>query len=361
MKKILYTFMMLVAALSASAQNNKSNNDEDRIVISTYLEQSTDSRGDKLLGDKLNRIVTNYGLGGFSLDHRFIITANAIELESVTTATIPARTVTTYSLTIYIGDAIENTVYATYNVELQGVGKTKKDAYHSAIRKLDVDEVDIEYAIDKAKKRIVEFYNQNADDVIRRAKTFASHGNYTEAVKMLYTIPTLCSQYQLAQELICEYAETQINNTNLEILRRAEAAWSVSPDADGALQAQQILAELYLPSNEIISRVENLNGDISSRLKEVEDREWQQEQKAVDEMIAYTKKAQENEYELEKLRIDAVVKIGTAPYTNAPAQPATQPTAQPEKPTTNDQPAAPADQAQPASTGDPKNINISWW
>lgn len=308
MKKMLCLILLLIACYPTFAQNN-----EDRIVITSYVKETNDARGDKLLIDKLNRVVSNYGIGGTSFDHRFIITANAVELESATTATIPARTVTNYSVTIYIGDAVDNIIFSTYNVEIQGIGKTKKDAYYSALKKINVDDVELEIAIDKAKKRIVEYYNKNAGDIIQRAKALVAQGNYSDAVMTLYQIPTVCDQYYIAQELISEYAQTQIYKENEDVLLRAESAWQASPNADGALQAQQILTSLYLPSEDVISRVNALNNQMGSRLREVEDRQWEQEKKQVDAQIASARRAQENEFELEKMRINAAAKKKPAP------------------------------------------------
>lgn len=309
MKHFIYSLLIIgFCCVTATAQRNKATNDKNPasdIVISAYTE-GYDNASTKLLHDKLLRISTMYGIGGSSFDHRFIITPHIVELESTTTGTIPARTVTNYSISLYIGDIYENTVLSSYNTEIKALGKSKNDALKNAVKKLNVHDPDIEFAIETAKQRIIDYYNSKAESIITNAKSMANAGDYLSAAGLLSSIPSFCTEFEEAQSLCAKYAKKHIDETNNYYMRNAETAWSTSPDINGANNVFAILSNITLPNDDIEKRIKSLNSKMNDRIKALDQREWQQQQDMITAMLDEAKQIRKDEHAENMAFIEAV-------------------------------------------------------
>ena len=118
MKKytILFLIVFLTAGIAANAQNNKGkSNDIGRILLNGYVSdqaESIPSIAKKMLKNKMNQIATKNGMGGSSLNPRFIITPNISVLTKDITPTAPPMIAITLDVTLYVGDGIEGTLFA---------------------------------------------------------------------------------------------------------------------------------------------------------------------------------------------------------------------------------------------------------
>ena len=77
---ILFLVVFLIIGIAANAQNKKGKSDElGRIVLNGYVSdqaESIPSIAKKMLKNKMNQIATKNGMGGSSLNPRFIIMPN---------------------------------------------------------------------------------------------------------------------------------------------------------------------------------------------------------------------------------------------------------------------------------------------
>jgi hypothetical protein len=236
-----------------------------------------DAQSRELLSDKLSQIVTVNGIAGQGVDNRCVITANIQRLNMTVTETVPAKTALRLSVSIYIGDGIDGTLFSSVNKELTGIGNNEADAYKAAIRKIPVRDRLFIDCVNEGKSRILKYYDQMAVKIIAAAKSAAASGDYDGAINMLFVIPMQCKDYQEAQALVADYARQQIENTNQKLMVNAQAAWVASPDRNGASNAQAYLNDIQFPSAKILSEVNRLCSEMSSRLQEIDNQEWQRE------------------------------------------------------------------------------------
>lgn len=273
MKKILSYVGALLILLGVADSTQAQTSYPASIHLSAYVENDDNTpSANKILYDKLNRIISNYGLSApTSLQSPFIITAHPVELRSETTGTIPPKTIYEISLTFYIGNGVENMLFSNCNIELRGVGDTRDKAYASAFRKIDVNDPKIKEAIDVAQMKIAQYYQAHGPSLIEDAKRLATSGNYGEAYATLLRIPPVSPNYKEAQELLTTLVTREADTYNTQVITRARAAWSASPNEEGAAEAKNILDELQNPSEKIFAQADALLNEIGKRLQHNED------------------------------------------------------------------------------------------
>lgn len=273
MKKIFLTFIIIASALGLRAQSALPAASD--VVLTPYIVHDANTpKADQVLLDKLNRIVTKYGVSSQSdLTSPFIITGHAIELNKETTATVPPHTAVDLSLTLYIGNGEEGTQFATCNMNLRGVGNSLDQAYAAAFKRININDPEIQQAINEGRQRIREYYAQAGPGLIRKAEGYAGAGNYADAYGVLLRIPPVCPQYEQAQEMVIRLVQQESDANNGDIIARARAAWSASPDESGASQARSILAGMTNASPKMRSQAEALMKEMATRLQKVDDAE----------------------------------------------------------------------------------------
>ena len=90
-----------------------------------------------------------------------------------------------------------------------------------------------------------------APDIIKEAKEHMNGGDYETALSKLAIVPSLCDEYNTAQELISECGGRLIAKDNDELLMKAKAAWSSNPNPIGASEASEYIAHINITSPSI--------------------------------------------------------------------------------------------------------------
>lgn len=271
MKSFFSILMLCLALIGMRAESSL----PPQIILTPYVEHDAKTpTADKILLDKLNRIISKYGVGANTgIQTPFIITGHAIELNKETTATVPPHTAVDISLTLYIGNGEEGVLFSTCNMELRGVGDSEDKAYASAFKRININDPDIDKAIREAQTRIAKYYEMQGPALISKGRQLAAAGDYSDAFATLLRIPAVCPQYDQAQQLILELVHQEADTNNREVLNRARAAWSADPTESGASQARDILSEISNPSQAICAEVNKLTAEMASRIQGVADAE----------------------------------------------------------------------------------------
>jgi hypothetical protein len=272
-RRFLFLLITVVVAVSMPAQTN-SLPAVGKIALIPYISKSYGSQVDALLTNKLQQIATIGGMSGAGFDDRFIITARLLANDKQQTATIPQKTALRLSVTLYIGDGHDGTLYSSWETELRGIGNSDTQAYLSALRKLSVNNSDLQAFVERGKQRIVTYYNSASKDIMASAKALAVAGKHNQAVIKLLAIPSTSNAYEQAQELIAQYGMRAVENYNQELLGKAQAAWGANPDENGASVARRYLAQISYPSATISNKMQQLSNQMATRLGKISDQQW---------------------------------------------------------------------------------------
>lgn len=133
---ILIAFVSVVASKS-NAQIKL--DDFGRIVLNTFLPDDiaipTEAKG--LLITKLNQITSNNGMGGSETNPRFIITA-AVNLGTKDIIAGPPQMIAqNLDITMFVGDALTNTIFSNTTLSLKGVGTNENKAFIEAFKTIN--------------------------------------------------------------------------------------------------------------------------------------------------------------------------------------------------------------------------------
>lgn len=205
MKLLIYIFTSILSLLSfvctASAQISA---DDERIVIIPYIpEQVFDlsSTVSTNLYNKLTSAITRNGLSGEGSHNRFIMSALVNIQQKDVTATAPPMHVIEFDLTLYVGDGVDGVLFASANKRLKGVGRNETAAYVMALNNFEVTSKEVKELIELGKVRIVQYYRDKCEIIIRESNSKASQDQFDAAIYSLLEIPSVVTDcYQKAMD-----------------------------------------------------------------------------------------------------------------------------------------------------------------
>jgi len=275
MKKINFIASLLLA-VCVTAYSQVNSDDFGRIVINTYLSEKlnvpTEAR--QLLETKLNQITSNYGMGGSNFNPRFIITANVNVNSKKTLAGPPQMVSQKVDITLFIGDAITNTVFSNTTLALTGVGSNENTAFIDAFNTMNTKNKAIETFVTEGKNKIITFYNSQCDFTIADANTLAKQQKFDEAIYKLSLVPEVCQVcYSKSLEKTAEIYQLKIDAEGELKLQQAKAAWMSSKDENGAKNAFELLATIN-PKAKCQAKANELYKTIETILNVEEKKQW---------------------------------------------------------------------------------------
>lgn len=304
--------MLMVAALvlssSMSFAQSSASKDENRIMLTSWVPPTIEGMpriARKNLTNKLKQVVTKNGLGGSPFNTRFIISANVTVMSKDILPGPPPMHAYNLDITLYIGDGIEGTVFASETISVKGVGTNENKAYISALKRISPKNPDIQAFVKTGKEKIIQYYKDNCDMIIKEATTLADQQKYKAAIYKLSAVPSACEEcYTKAMNAIKPIFQNQINLECKEKLQKATGIWNAAQDMNAAEKAGAILASIN-PEASCAGQARTLSNKIAAKVKQIDAREWK-----------YVVKEQQQESERIKAIRDIGVAYGKGPKAN---------------------------------------------
>jgi hypothetical protein len=317
MKNNIKTFALAAAflvgtAVSSTAQNKAGKLDDlGRIVLNTYVADNAgegmSSSAKKMLGNKLSQIATKNGMGGSSLNPKFIITPTVTVMSKDLTSTAPPMTALVLDVTLYIGDGIEGTKFASTSIQVKGVGTNETKAYISALKRINSKNSDIADFVIEGKTKIMAYYNSKCDFIIKEAKMLEDANQFDAALLKLSSVPDVCKEcYDKCLDAIGPLYQKQIDRDCIVKLAEAKNHWSAAQDEAAAQSASRHLAKID-PDAKCYKEAQALATEIGKKVKELNDRDWD-----------FKMQKYEDGVDIAKQRISAAKAVGVAYGNNQP-------------------------------------------
>ena len=312
---IKMTLLFIVIAFTTNnikAQNKKGKTDDlGRIVLNSYVfpqVESLPSSAKRMLINKLSQITSKNGVGGSSLNPRFVITPNITVLTKDFTATAPPMIALTLEITFYIGDGIEGTLFASSTpIEVKGVGTNETKAYIAALKQIKPANPDLKNLIEEGKTKIIEYYNSKCDFIIKESQSLEAQKEYEAAILKLTSVPDLCKEcYDKCMDAVAPIYQKLIDRECEMKLAEAKNAWSAGQNMEAAYNASDYLSGID-PNSACFPEVKKLTEEIAKRIKELDQREWD-----------FKLKEQQDNVDIQKATIKAIRDIGVAYGNNQP-------------------------------------------
>ena len=306
MKKLI---ILLLIAFQFNGNAQVKLDDFGRVILNTYIpdNNSIPSEAKKALETKLNQITTNNGMGGSAANPRFIITA----VLNVGTKDIisgpPQMIAQNIDITLFVGDAITNTIFSNTIVSVKGVGTNENKALIDAVKNINPKNKDITAFLEEGKNKIISYYTTQCDFIIKDAETLAKQQKFEEAIYKLALVPEVCKDcYFKTSELIGNLFQQKIDTDCKTKLAKAKLLWSGQQNQIKAEEVIEILSEIN-PNASCFTDVSNFTKQISNKLKSDEKAKVELALKKYNDKIA-----------LEKQQINAYKEIAVEFAKNQP-------------------------------------------
>ena len=280
MKKIIYIALFFVAT-SLVAQEKSSN---DGISLAAYVPQQVEgipASAKKMLLNRLTQIITKNGISENVYNSRFILAPNVAVLSKDITATAPPKTALNLNVTLYIGDGISGTLFASQSIELKGVGNNENKAYIAAIKRLSPKNPEILEFVAKGKEKIIEYYNNNCSLILKKAAALEAQNEFEEALIVLTNVPEASTCFNKVKSKIAILYKKSIDRDCKQKLAEASAIWAANQNIDAANEAGAILSTVE-PQGACYGQVKSLYAKIAARVKDLSDRGWKYQLKVLD-------------------------------------------------------------------------------
>ena len=284
-------YLLAIVAFAGLFMTANAQNCDLRISIAPIEQgESVPNSINSRIENQLMRAVSSYGVSADPYYCQFFISGRLDHALDDVVPGPPARYVLKTTFTIYIGDAINKQVYASTSFDLKGVGNTQERAYISALSSISNHTNQLAGVIEKAKAKIIDYYNNNYQSYLSKARLAMSKRNYDEALYYASSIPECCVGYKKACDVIMQVYQSNVDYDGDLLLAQAKAAWAAKPDEDGAREAWSFLSRID-PSASCYGTAMSLGNQIQKVIKENWDFEYKEKYR--------------NEIDLERRRIAA--------------------------------------------------------
>jgi hypothetical protein len=305
MKNLSRLFLGLCIFASTVGFSQTDAKDENRINLTAWVPAGIENMPVKArasLENKLTQVVTKNGLGGSPFNTRFIISANVTLASKDILPGPPPMHAYNMDVTLYIGDGFEGTVFSSTTISVKGVGTNETKAFMAGLKQIKTGDPEIQAFVKTGKEKIIQYYKDNCDLIIKKAQSLADQNDYEQAIFMLSAVPSACEEcYTKSMAAIKPIYKRKIDKDCKVKLQEATGIWNAAQDMAAAESAGAILASID-PDASCIGEVKSLSNKIAAKVKQIDDREWK-----------YIVKDQQQESE----RIQAIRDIGVA-YGNGP-------------------------------------------
>lgn len=271
---ILFSALLILLSLKSYTQTD---DDASRIILNAYVSDDIEgltASAKNVLLNKMEQIASANGLSGSNVVPRFILTPNITVIEKDITTTAPPMVALSLDITLYVGDGVDGIKYVSESFTVNGVGKNETKAYISAVKKLNAKSPEMQSFIDAGRNKIVEYYKQNCDFILKQAKSFEEQHEYEKAIYLLTTVPSVCTEcYDKCMAAALPVYEKYRNLICQQKLTEAQAIWNAGQDIESANRVGEILVSID-PESACFNEVQNLMSQVEAKVKEIDDREW---------------------------------------------------------------------------------------
>lgn len=301
-KKSFIAVMALAAATIGNAQGECS---IDVSVADITKGDVVPAAINSKLEGKLTQAISKAGLTSAPYDSRFFVAGRFDDAFNDISGGPSQKVYVKTTLTLYIGDADEQKIFASEAFELNGVGGSDQQAYTRALGKLNATNPKLVEFLRNGKQKIIDYFDANYQSYINNAKKAMAARNFDEALYYATAIPSCCKGYDQANALAMQIYKQSMNRSAQQLLAKARAAWAADPTADGAAEAHSFLSQID-PESSCYAEAQALSKQISQTTQ----KQWE-----LENVTKYN-----NEVELQKQRINAAKEVAVAWANSRPKQ-----------------------------------------
>lgn len=267
------------------------------IAVVAARQQNIPESVNTQIENKLHQVILLNGLGATDYFGRFVLTASIVPVSKDIIAGPPKVFSENLDITFYIVDNISKKIYSSTIISAKAVDASEEKVLNKAIKSINARSAQMEAFINKGRERIIDYYSNNADEIIASAKMLARTKNFEEAFYELSAIPEACGpSYAKALAVASDIYQEYVDHIGEQNLAKARTIWVSRQDAESAAEAAEYLSRI-LPDAKCYTKAEILCQEIKMKILD----EWKFE------LTRY-----KDDVSLEKARIEAWKQVGVA-------------------------------------------------
>ena len=277
------------------------------LPISVYAaddQESFPAGAKAMIENKLTQLLTKNGIAGIDYMGQFVLTITTTPIDKDVIPGPPSKIAEKMEMNLYIIDAYAKTIFSSTSFTVRGLGETETKCYLNAISHMPLQTPAIAKFITEGKNKIIEYYDHEGEQLIKKAMYLAGQKQYEEALFWATLIPQQSKHYDAAISAGLEIYQKYIDNQCAINLAAARQAWAAEQNAMGAAAAGEYLANI-LPDAGCYGEAMELYKEIKGKVLA----DWQFEMSQYGDGI-----------DLEKLRIDQARQVGVAYGEHQPQQ-----------------------------------------
>lgn len=164
-----------------------------------------------MLYDRLNQAITLNGLASTDNSNKFVLVPRIVITSVTPTVEAPINYVAEMEIMLSIVDTNKKLIMAQEMITKKGVGASEAKAIQEAIKSIKARDPKFKKMITIAKTKIIAYYNEECDKVVKTINTYIEMGEFDKALNELNAIPQI------------EDAELDCYSNSLDILSKISA------------------------------------------------------------------------------------------------------------------------------------------
>ena len=301
MKKIFSIFMAALMSASVMAAETQF------LPISVYAaddQESFPAGAKAMVENKLTQLLTKNGIAGLDYTGQFILTVTTTPLDKDVLPGPPSKIAEKMEMNLYIVDAYAKTIFSSTSFTVRGLGETETKCYLNAFSHMPLQTPAIAKFIEEGKNKIIEYYDHEGEQLIKKANYLMGQKQYEEALYWVSLIPQQSKNYDAALAAGLQIYQAYVDNQCNINLAAARAAWAAEQNKEGAYAAGEYLANI-LPDAGCYGEAMELYQEIKGKVLD----DWKFEMKKYQDGI-----------DLEAMRIESARQVGIAYGSHQPQQ-----------------------------------------
>ncbi len=270
------------------------------ITLSVIIPEQEDpfpSGAESYLVNKLTQVAINNGIAAGKDFSRFFIAANIAMTNKDILPGPPRQVSQNMEVTLYIADYFDKKIYSSTTVNAVGVGTNETKCVINALKGIPVNSPQLNRFVEEGKGKILAYYAQQGERIIRQAESLAARHRYDEAFYLLTSIPDAAGEvFDKAMDATLRIYQAYVDRLCDENLAQARAAWAANQNSAGAAQAGRFLSQIY-PDAKCYGEAMSLYGEIKGKVLD----DWKFEMKKWQDGV-----------DLQSQRISAMRDVGVA-------------------------------------------------
>lgn len=296
MKRIFISIIALMSVFAtAMAQTSNAGNLALAVVVDESVQELPDPAKTQLQ-NRLIQMLTQNGISSSDFFGQFFLAAFAIPQEKDILPGPPQQFLETVEVNLYVADYTNQVIFASTSLTAKGAGQNEARCLMDAMRKMPIQSKNAKQFVAEAKQKIINYYNTEAGNILKRAQSLAAMKKYEEAIYLANSIPAQCDRYNEAQDLCMKIYQQYVDHECNQNLGLARAAWAAEQNASGAAAAGEYLSQIYPDAScydDAMALYKEIKGKVLDDWK-FEMRQWQ------------------SGVDLESQRINAMREVGVA-------------------------------------------------